>query len=191
MKEYETFHADTLAQWRGWLEKNHASAKEIWLVLSKKASGLPSVGDAEAAEEALCFGWIDSIIRGIDEKSYMKKFTPRTNAAKWSALNVSRVKKLIAEGRMREAGRAVIPDEVLAEGYVPYTENRKEPPGEEEFLRLLEGYPKALEKFRDFPPSARRIYILWVTDAKREETRRKRAEEAAGMIERDVKSFMK
>lgn len=190
MDERSTFHADTLGQWRAWLERNHAGEREVWLVFCKKGSGKPSVGDGDAAEEALCFGWIDSIIRKIDDESYMKKFTPRTDTAKWSAFNIARVKKLIAQGRIREPGRAKIPDEVLAEGYVPYTEKREEPKVEE-FLGLLAAYPAALEKFKAFPPRARRNYCLWVLSAKKEGTRKKRVEEAAGMIEKGIKSVMK
>jgi uncharacterized protein YdeI (YjbR/CyaY-like superfamily) len=188
MNEMKAFHADTLEQWRAWLEENYASSPGVWLVLCKKASAKPSVGDADAAEEALCFGWVDSLIRKLDEDSYMMKFTPRKDTAKWSAYNISRVKRLIAEGRMRPAGREKIPDEYLEEGYVP--EQRKEP-NEAELLALLGEYPAALEKFKTFPASSRRNYCLWVLSAKREETRRKRVEEAAGMIGKGIKSVMK
>lgn len=190
MEETNIFHANDLEQWRGWLERNHSSAREAWLVLHKKASGKPSVSDSDAAEEALCFGWVDSLIRRIDEDSYRKLFTPRRNTAKWSSVNIARVKRLIAEGRMRPAGRAKIPDEMLKDGYVPYMEKREEP-NEEEFLALLAKYPGIQEKFKAFPASSRRNYCLWVLSAKREETRKKRAEEAVGMIEKGIKNVIK
>lgn len=184
------FHADTLQQWNAWLDANHGQAAGVWLVIHKKDSGIATVSDNDAAEEALCFGWIDSLIKKIDDNSYRKLFTPRKDTAKWSAVNIARVKKLIAQGRMQPAGRAKIPDEILEDGFVPYSEARREP-DEGAFLALLAQYPEALEKFGTFPASARRNYCLWVMDAKREETRAKRVEEAADLINRGVKSLLK
>jgi uncharacterized protein YdeI (YjbR/CyaY-like superfamily) len=190
VKEHQTFCADTLDDWRGWLERNHATENGVWLVIGKKGAGNPSVSDTDAAEEALCFGWVDSLIRHVDDSSYMKLFTPRKDTAKWSAINIERVKRLIVQGRMQAPGLAKISGEVLAEGYVPYTETGREM-DEERFLALLAEYPAALKKFKLFPASSRRNYCLWVLSAKREDTRRKRAEEAAAMITKNIRSFMK
>jgi len=191
MKEYGTVSAETLSAWRAWLRRHHGTEKEVWLVLSKKGSGRPSVSDADAAEEALCWGWIDSILKKVDDGTYMKKFTPRTDTAKWSRVNVERVKALIAAGRMQPAGRAKIPDEVLRADYVSYTEKRPaavEPP--EEFLRALEGDPTAKSKFDALPPSSRRLFIGWILEAKREETRLCRIRKAVAVIAQGKKNLM-
>ncbi len=101
-------YASTRAEWRAWLNANHATATGISLVYFKKSSGKPSVTYAEAVEEALCFGWIDSRLNSIDAVSYKQIFTPRKPKSGWSKLNKSRVERLISEGRMTAAGTAKI-----------------------------------------------------------------------------------
>lgn len=190
-KEYHTVHADTLEQWREWLEQNHASVREVWLVLHKSHSGLPSVTAADAAEEALCFGWIDSLIKRLDDDSYLVKYTPRTNTVKWSAYNIARVKRLIASGRMREPGRVKIPDEALKEGYVSYSEKPAAFEVPVELAEFLKDYPAAEANFNAFPVSSKKVYCGWTMSAKLEETRRKRMLEAVGLLEKNIKNPMK
>jgi len=96
-------------EWRNWLSRHQGDRKEIWLVFPKKGSKLPGISYDKAVEEALCFGWIDSQERGIDEKRYATRFTPRRPGGNWSASNRERVKRLLKEGRMTSAGRAVLP----------------------------------------------------------------------------------
>ena len=98
------FYAAGRAEWRAWLEANHAAEAGIWLVYPKKGSDMPRVEYADAVEEALCFGWIDSVINGIDEHRYMQLFTPRKPKSTWSQLNKVRVERLAAEGLMCPAG---------------------------------------------------------------------------------------
>ncbi|UCC32844.1 MAG: hypothetical protein JSW53_03315, partial [Candidatus Bathyarchaeota archaeon] len=81
-------------EWRSWLEKNHEAEKEVWLIFYKKHVGKPSVPYEDAVEEALCFGWIDSIIKKIDEKKFVRKFTPRKSSSRWSELNRKRAQKM-------------------------------------------------------------------------------------------------
>lgn len=190
-KDLGTVSAKDLKAWRAWLAKHHGTEPGAWLLLAKKGSGRESVSDLDAAEEALCWGWIDSIIKRVDDGTYAKKFTPRTDTAKWSAVNVKRVKALIAAGRMRPAGRAKIPDEVLRDGYRPYTEDRPdatEPPAE--FLRALDAVPGAKAKFDALPPSSRKLFVGWSLDAKKEETRLSRMAKAADLIARGKKNLM-
>lgn len=191
MKEYRTVSVETLSSWRAWLRANHEKEREVWLLLSKAGSGRPSVTDRDAAEEALCWGWIDSLIKKVDDGTYMKKFTPRTNTAKWSEVNVERVKALIAAGRMKPAGRAKIPDEVLRDGYVPYTANRPaavEPPAA--LLRALAENAAAKAHWDNFPPSARKLFVGWILEAKREETRLSRIAKAVSLIAQGRKNLM-
>lgn len=92
------------AAWEDWLSANHAASAGAWLMLAKKGSPEPTVTQAEAIEEAVCFGWIDGQIRGHDENFYLQRFTPRRPRSKWSAINRERARRLIAEGRMKPAG---------------------------------------------------------------------------------------
>ena len=94
--------------WRDWLTKHHAASTGVWLVYAKKGSGLPSLTYGDAVEEALCFGWIDSKINPIDATFYMQVFTPRKPKSAWSALNKTRVERLLAAGLITAAGLAVI-----------------------------------------------------------------------------------
>src|SRR5207248_6123233 len=103
-----TLYVKDRRQWRSWLARHHRTAPEIWLIYYKKHSGRPRIPYEDAVEEALCFGWIDSIVKAIDGETFAQKFTPRRDSSKWSALNRRRVRKLIQEGRMTEAGLAKI-----------------------------------------------------------------------------------
>jgi uncharacterized protein YdeI (YjbR/CyaY-like superfamily) len=108
----KTFYAPDRKSWRRWLTKNHHKEPEIWLVYYKKSAGLPTIPYEDAVEEALCFGWIDSMERSLDENRYAGRFSPRRPDSNWSESNRSRVKRLIAMGEMTEAGMRVIPDDL-------------------------------------------------------------------------------
>lgn len=99
---------ETQADWKAWLDENHATQPGVWLRLAKKGSGLKSVNYTEAVEAALCFGWIDGQARGFDELSHVQRFTPRRPNSKWSKINRGRAETLIASGRMRPAGMKAI-----------------------------------------------------------------------------------
>lgn len=108
----KTLYVGSRDQWRKWLTRNHKKAKEIWLVYYKKASGKPTLSVGEAVDEALCFGWIDSQIKPIDDSKYASRFTPRRSRSVWSDRNLSRVERLVKEGRMTPAGMAVLPPRI-------------------------------------------------------------------------------
>lgn len=108
MKMNKTLYVTNRDDWRAWLNKNHKTEKEVWLIYYKNHTGKPTIPYDVAVEEALCFGWIDSIVKRIDDERYMQKFTPRKTNSNWSELNKKRVKKMIKEGRMTEAGMAKI-----------------------------------------------------------------------------------
>jgi uncharacterized protein YdeI (YjbR/CyaY-like superfamily) len=103
----KTHHTPNRAAWRGWLERHHRHAKEIWLVTDKRTL---NVSYLEAVEEALCFGWIDGIAKRMDANRSAQRFTPRRPKSHWTELNKERARRLIAQGRMTEVGRAVLPD---------------------------------------------------------------------------------
>lgn len=109
----ETLYITTRDEWRGWLAQHHTQKQEVWLVFCRKGSGKPSLSYDEAVEEAICYGWIDSQIRGLDEMRFARRFTPRREGSPWSDYNRKRAVKMLRQGRMTEPGRARLPDEIL------------------------------------------------------------------------------
>ena len=171
-------HFDQREAWRSWLEANHDTVREVWLIFFKKHTGVPTISYGAAVEEALCFGWIDSLIKRLDEDRYARKFTPRTDPTRWSASNLARVARLEETGRMTPAGRAKIAAGVIPE--VPPARRVQEVP--DDFRAALEAHPRARMGFEGLSPSQRRLYVGWVAAAKREETRRRRLAEALARL---------
>jgi len=171
----------TRSAWRRWLAVHHAKASEIWLIYYKKGSGKTSVTYAEALEEALCYGWIDSTVRAVDADRYAQRYTPRKETSIWSVRNKRLVAGLKAEGRMTEAGWA----KVLAAkrngqwSVLDKIDVRLEPPAD--FLEALDR-AGAREVFEALPLSPKKQFVWWVVDAKRDETRRRRLDIAVRMI---------
>jgi uncharacterized protein YdeI (YjbR/CyaY-like superfamily) len=108
----ETLYVTTRQDLRRWLEENHKSKKEIWLVQYKKAAKKPSINYAEAVEEALCFGWIDGLEKSMDTERYALRFSPRRPKSNWTETNRERARRLIAEGKMTDSGLAALPPEM-------------------------------------------------------------------------------
>ena len=112
MEVGETLLITTREEWRDWLAQHHDSYREIWLIYYKKTSGKTGISYEEAVEEALCFGWIDGAIKGIDKETYAGRFTPRRAKSPWSDSNRERVARLLRDGRMTEAGLRVLPSDL-------------------------------------------------------------------------------
>ena len=110
MKEtsIESFTPGSRQQWRKWLQKNHNKTQSVWLILHRKESGIPTLDWSDAVDEALCFGWIDSIRKSVDEEKFMQRFSVRKPNSTWSKINKQKIKRLIKEGLMTEAGMQVI-----------------------------------------------------------------------------------
>ena len=158
---------------RQWLERNHASAAELWVGFHKKASGKPSVTYPEALDQALCFGWIDGVRKSLNATSYTIRFTPRKPISKWSAVNVRHAERLKAAGLMRPSGIA----EFVKRGDGDGPEYSYESAPRElsaEYRREFAAKATAWEFFQSQPPGYRRVSQFWVMSAKREETRRRR-----------------
>jgi uncharacterized protein YdeI (YjbR/CyaY-like superfamily) len=178
-----TFYAANREEWRAWLESHHESEREVWLIYYRANSGVTSIPYDDSVEEALCFGWIDSIVQRIDEHCYGRKFNPRQANSPWSPSNMRRVAKLAAAGRITPAGLAKIPFEIPAvveEGPLP---RHDPPPFTEELLVELQSHAAAWAFFQNLPPSHQRRYTGWIMDAKKDETRRKRLAEAIYLME--------
>jgi len=160
----------TAADFRKWLEANHATAAELWVGYYKRASGRLSMTWAESVDEALCFGWIDGLRKSIDEQSYKIRFTPRKPDSAWSAVNIRRVEKLEKEGRMRPAGLKAF--EARKENRPSiYSYEQRSPELPDPYAKRLQGNPAAWEFYQAQPPSYRKTVNWWVLSAKKEETR--------------------
>ncbi len=185
-------HVTTRAAWRRWLAAHHDSEREVWLVFHKTHTGRPALAYEDAVEEAICFGWVDSLIKRLDDERYARKFTPRTAKSSWSEPNLRRLAKALSEGVMTEAGLAVADPEVVALGGVAAPARRRPDPAlTPELRRELERYPRALAALEALAPSHRRNFIGWIMDAKREETRRRRLAEAIALLAAGKKLGMK
>jgi uncharacterized protein YdeI (YjbR/CyaY-like superfamily) len=164
----------TLVEWRAWLAANHAAKKEAWLTIQKKGSRRPGLRLAEAVEEALCFGWIDGVMHRLDGESFALRFSPRKRDAVWSAANIRRANRLIAEGRMTKAGTAAIRAAKKSGEWrnaILREDTTRLPAG---LKKALAADPKAQEAFAQLAPSHRKRYLYWITSAKKPETRAKR-----------------
>jgi uncharacterized protein YdeI (YjbR/CyaY-like superfamily) len=191
MKMNNILHIINRKDWRTWLEKNHDSRKEAWLIYYKKHTAKPRIPYKDAVEEALCFGWIDSTVKKLDEKTYAQKFTPRNANSKWSELNKKRALKMIKAGRMAEAGLAKIRE---AKDNGKWSETfmvKRETVLPPSLKKVLMRNEKAWKNFNELAPSYKRLYAGWILSAKREETRRKRLKEAVELLEKNKKLGMK
>jgi uncharacterized protein YdeI (YjbR/CyaY-like superfamily) len=179
------------AEWRAWLKKNHNASEGVWLIYYKKHTGKPSVAYAAAVEEALCFGWIDSTVRRLDDDRYMQKYTPRRRRSVWSKLNKQRAARMIKQGLMTDAGLARI-EEAKRNGEWNRETSRQEPPAAPpEFMKALARNKRARRNFENMAPSYRRQFIGWFASAKREATKRKRLKEVLSLLERNEKLGMR
>lgn len=175
VKQDKTLYVVNRDDWRAWLKKSHATQNEVWLIYYKKHTGKPRIPYDDAVEEALCYGWIDSTVRRLDDERYAQKFTPRNEKSNWSELNRKRARKMIKAGRMTQAGLAKFKQAGKREHEVA-----KEKPSRKRLVippdlkKALSANKKALENFNNFAPSYQRLYIGWITAAKRPETREKR-----------------
>ena len=163
----------TPADLRDWFDANHATAEQLWLGYHKKASGRPSVVWAEAVDEALCVGWIDGVLKRIDETSHVQRFTPRRKGGNWSAVNVANVERLLAEGRMRPAGIAAFDARTQERTGVYSYEREIEPLSEAETARFRAD-ADAWSDWEGRPASYRRQATGWITSAKQPATRERR-----------------
>jgi uncharacterized protein YdeI (YjbR/CyaY-like superfamily) len=185
----ETLEVRSRAQWHAWLDKHHASAAEIWLVFHKQHTGATSVDREASVEEALCFGWIDSLVRRLDAERYAVKFTPRKPDSRWSDVNRRRYAGLEQRGLLMPPGRANAPA-----GKRSYAVRQRRPldaavPAYIE--RALKAEPAAWRFFETLAPSYRRAYVGWIDAAKREETRDRRLREAVARLRKGVKLGLK
>ena len=161
------------SQFRTWLERNHGKSPELWLGFYKKSSGKGGITYREALDQALCFGWIDGVRKGVDDASYTQRFTPRKPKSTWSLVNIDRARALKKRGLMTPAGLKAFDerDETKARRYSYEQRHPKLDPAYEKTFRTN---TKAWQFFQSQPEGYKRTAIWWVMSAKREETRAKR-----------------
>jgi uncharacterized protein YdeI (YjbR/CyaY-like superfamily) len=184
-------HVKNRKDWRLWLSENHHKEKEIWLIYHKKHTGKPRVPYNDAVEEALCFGWIDSIVKTIDDERYMQKFTPRKAKSNWSDSNKKRVEKLINAGKMTKAGLEKIEIAKINGTWDKIITATKSFEMPIELENGLDINKNAKDFFNKLSASCRRQYIGWIASAKKEETKQKRVKEAISKLSKKQKLGMK
>ena len=176
MTELRTLKVTDRRQWRSWLTKHHASSPGVWLVFHKAHTGVKSIPHEDMVREALCFGWIDSLIKRLDDDRYAVKVTPRKPGSKWSAINRKRWAELKAAGRLASAGVAAAPTN---NAYAPKPVIPELP---DYFAKALKANPRAWKFFRELAPTYRRHFVVWIHVAKRPETRAKRIRESIALL---------
>jgi len=185
-KSVETFYPQTPEQWRDWLRENHSRDNGIWVIQYKKKSGKPSISWSDAVDEALCFGWIDSLKKKLDDESSIQYFGKRKPSSTWSKINKLKIEKLTAENRMSQAGLDIIKLakengswEILdsvEEMYIP-----------EDLALELANRKDAAEFFNSLSKSVKKMMLQWIVLAKKSETRQKRILEIAEAAEKRLK----
>jgi uncharacterized protein YdeI (YjbR/CyaY-like superfamily) len=182
-----TFDARTVARWRAWLAAHYDSTSEIWLVYHKKHTGTPSVAYLDALDEALSVGWIDSLVKRIDEDRYAIKYTPRKPGSKWSAINRRRYAALEAAGRLKAAGKARSPKDGGSYSSLPKVPEKVPP----YIATGLKASSAAWNFFQTLTPREQRMYFGWIHIAKREETKQRRLAEAIRLLSKKQKLGLK
>ena len=171
-----TLEVRTRRQWRAWLARHHTSSPGVWLVFHKVHTGVASIPYEDMVREALCFGWIDSLVRRLDQDRYAVKVTPRKPTSNWSDLNRKRWAELEAGGLLAPAGQAAAP---TANTYKPKP-RIPELPGH--IATALKANPKAWAFFRQLRRTERRNFVVWIHLAKRADTRERRTRESIRLL---------
>lgn len=174
-------------EWRAWLQENHKTESEVWLVYYKAHVQKESIRYDDAVEEALCFGWIDSQVRRIDDEKFMQRYTPRKDDSNWSASNKSRVKKLIKKGLMTPSGIEKIEIAKRNKSWDRLTEIEEKMYIPDDLEAALSANPTAMKNYNNLAPSHKKQYLWWVKSAKRASTRQKRIQEIVTRLEANIK----
>ena len=184
--EIEVFYPKSRQEWREWLQVNHATKQSIWLIYYKKKSNLPTVLYNDAVEEALCFGWIDSKAKPIDEEKYMQFFTKRKPKSIWSKINKEKIERLTKEGLMTKAGFEIM-EIAKQNGSWTILDEAEALVIPKDLDQELQKRPIAKSYFFGLSRSDKRNILQWLVLAKRQETREKRIAEVVTLAEQKLK----
>lgn len=183
----ERVEVTSRAQWRAWLKKHHRRTEGIWLVYWKKATPAKHMGYGAIAEEALCFGWIDSTARGLDAHRSMIHVCPRKPKSVWSKVNKERIERLEAEGRMTTAGRTKI-DAAKADGSWNVLDAVEAFEMPADLKRAFARNKTARRHFDAFPPGSRKQILYWISSAKTDVTRKKRIADTVASAAKNIRA---
>jgi uncharacterized protein YdeI (YjbR/CyaY-like superfamily) len=176
MADLDLVHVTSRREWRAWLKKHHTSSPGVWLAFHKAHTGIASIPYEDMVREALCFGWIDSLVKRLDDDRYAIKVTPRKPTSRWSNLNRKRWTELEKEGLLTPAGLAAAP------GDRTYAPRPVIPELPNYIATALKTNPRAWKFFQELAPGYRRNFVVWIHVAKRPETRDKRIRESISLL---------
>jgi len=185
-KGTNTVKARSAKEWRKWLSQNHDKEKSVWLILYKKDSGKKTVFYPEAVDEALCFGWVDSLRNKRDDESYYQYFAQRRKNSNWSKINKEKVARLLEEGKMTPSGMKLV-DIAKANGKWNVLDDVEEIVVPDDLKVALESNVIASDNWEKYPRSAKRRILIWLLGAKKEETRIERIKQVIAQVEKDDK----
>lgn len=187
MEEKEHLYFKNAQEWREWLHNNHHSSTGVYLIFYKVTSEVESMRWEEAVQVAICYGWIDSTVKKLDDERRRQMFTPRKDKSVWSKLNKTYIEKLIAENLMHESGLRKI--EIAKHNgsweSLDQVENHIMP---EDLKLAFDENPVAFNNYNNFSPSYRKSYLYWLNQAKRTETRKVRITEIISLCEKNIKA---
>jgi uncharacterized protein YdeI (YjbR/CyaY-like superfamily) len=184
---FERFHPVDRAAWRQWLADNHDKAPGVWVIQFSTKAGQPTITYDELVEEALCFGWIDSLMRKLDDERRIQMVTPRKPRSIWAKTNKARVERLIAQGLMRPAGLAKI-EAAQADGSWNTLDAVEALTMPDDLREALATNVDARRHFEAFSPSAQKMILYWIASAKKPETRAKRIAETIRLAAQNIKA---
>jgi uncharacterized protein YdeI (YjbR/CyaY-like superfamily) len=171
------------SEWEQWLQDNHAASEGVWIVMARKDAGIDSVRYPDVLESALCFGWIDGRREALDERRFLQRFTPRRPRSRWSRINREKAERLIADGRMREAGLAEVQRAIADGRWEAAYEGQRSSTVPDDLQRELDARPKAKAFFAELSSQNRYAILYRLHEAKRPETRARRLAKFVAMLE--------
>jgi uncharacterized protein YdeI (YjbR/CyaY-like superfamily) len=175
LSEVNPKHFRSITDWQNWLNENYEAENVIWILIQKKASKKQGIHYEEAVIEAVAHGWIDGKMKSLNSDEFMQHFAPRRSGSIWSQSNRERALRLISEGRMTPAGfKAVEEAKTNGRWDKAYSSSRSAAEVPSDLILALKRNKLAYDNFEAFPPSARFMYIHWLNDAKRQDTRERR-----------------
>jgi uncharacterized protein YdeI (YjbR/CyaY-like superfamily) len=185
-KPIETFYPSNKQEWRDWLEVNHDTKLSIWVIFYKKSSNIPTITWSESVDEALCYGWIDSVKKSIDSEKSIQFFSRRKPNSTWSKINKEKVKSLIENGKMTEAGLKCI-EIAKQNGTWTILDEVEELIIPKDLESAFDNLPGSMEFFQSLTKTSRKVMLQWIVMAKQNETRQKRILEIASSSYKKLK----
>ena len=185
-KDIETFHPKSRQEWREWLQNNYDKKTSVWLIYNKKKSNIPTISYGEAVDEALCFGWIDSTAKPLDDEKYMQFFSKRKAKSVWSKINKDKIDRLTKEGLMTKAGFESV-ETAKQNGSWTILDDAEALIIPADLEIAFQKRQNARNYFLNLSRSDKRNILQWLTLAKREETRQKRIAEIVELAEQNLK----